>query len=285
MIQLSKPTIEQLLKLSRGESVPSSSFKGDIVDEMLDNDVLVPIVHGRRKTYKAVSPESLSGFLSSNYEIHDLEAYAAIMTGPSPSRSIQVTALGNSKVVRRRTMRGFMVNTYDSVTVLYKGKTISMHPYDGMFTFIYDYYAFALTKDVTIVGVENCENFRWISKQKDLFKDLGQVLFVCRYPQSGDLVRWLQSIPNKYVHFGDFDLAGVFIYQNEFYNKLGDRASFFVPADIELRLKTGSRERYDAQIKRYSHMKITDPRLQPMVDLIKKHRRGYDQEGDIEDRI
>ena len=39
-------------------------------------------------------------------------------------------------------MRGFMINTYDPVTVLYKGKTISMHPYDGMFTFIYDYYAF-----------------------------------------------------------------------------------------------------------------------------------------------
>ena len=55
MIQLSKPTVEQLLKLLRGESVPSSSFKGEIADEMLDNDVLVPIVHGRRKTYKVVS--------------------------------------------------------------------------------------------------------------------------------------------------------------------------------------------------------------------------------------
>ena len=74
------------------------------------------------------------------------------------------------------------------------------------------------------------------------------------------------------------------LYQNEFYNKLGDRASFFVPADIEQRLKTGSRERYDAQIKRYSHMKITDPRLLPMVDLIKKHRRGYDQEGYIDEK-
>ena len=32
-------------------------------------------------------------------------------------------------------------------------------------------------------------------------------------------------------------------------------------------------------------MKITDPRLQPMVDLIKKHRRGYDQEGYIEEAL
>ena len=28
-------------------------------------------------------------------------------------------------------------------------------------------------------------------------------------------------------------------------------------------------------------MKVTDPRLQSMVDLVKKYRRGYDQEGYI----
>lgn len=283
MIQLPKSIIEQLLRLSKGESVPSSAFKGDIVAEMLDNDMIVPIVHGRRKTYKAVSPTALSDFLASNYEINDIEVYASLQNGPSPSRSMQVAALGNSKAVRRRTMRGFMVNTYEPVTVHYKGKTIEIHPYDGMFTFIYDYYALALTTDVTIVGIENCENFRWVSKQKELFKHLGKVLFVCRYPQSGDLVRWLQKIPNRYIHFGDFDLAGVFIFQNEFYNKLGERASFFVPKDIESRLRIGSRERYDAQIKRFAHMKITDERIRPVVDLIKKYRRGYDQEGYIED--
>ena len=94
-------------------------------------------------------------------------------------------------------------------------------------------------------------------------------------------MRWLEKIPNRYVHFGDFDLAGIFIYQNEFYNKLGDRASFLVPDDIESRLKSGSRERYDVQIKRYSHMKVTDERLLPIIDLIKKYRRGYEQEGYI----
>jgi hypothetical protein len=280
---LPKSHIDCLLKLATGESVPSSSFKGEIVDEMIDNDVIVQIVHGRRKTYKAVSLDVLADFLAANYEIKDLKAYASFQIGAAPSRSTQVAALGNSKAVRRRTMSGFLVNTYEPIKVLYKGKTIELHPYDGTFTFIYDYYALALTADVTIVGVENCENFRWVSRQKNLFKHLGKVLFVCRYPQSGDLIRWLQSIPNRYVHFGDFDLAGVFIFQNEFFNKLGERASYLIPADIKQRLKTGSRERYDAQIQRYSHMKVTDERLRPIIDLIKKYRRGYDQEGYIEE--
>jgi hypothetical protein len=64
---------------------------------------------------------------------------------------------------------------------------------------------------------------------------------------------------------------------------LGERASYLIPADIKQRLKTGSRERYDAQIQRYSHMKVTDERLRPIIDLIKKYRRGYDQEGYIEE--
>ena len=79
MIQLSKPILEQLIRLSKGESVASSSFKGDVVNEMLDNDVIVPIVHGRRKTYKAVSPTAISDFLASNYEINDIEAYASFL--------------------------------------------------------------------------------------------------------------------------------------------------------------------------------------------------------------
>ena len=56
-----------------------------------------------------------------------------------------------------------------------------------------------------------------------------------------------------------------------------------MPKDIETRLRIGSRERYDAQIRRFTHMKITDERIRPIVDLIKKYRRGYDQEGYIED--
>ena len=83
MIQLPKSHIDCLLKLANGESVPSSLFKGDIVDEMLENDVVVPIVHGRRKTYKAVSSDALADFLAANYEIRDLEAYASFQTGPA----------------------------------------------------------------------------------------------------------------------------------------------------------------------------------------------------------
>ena len=86
------------------------------------------------------------------------------------------------------------------------------------------------------------------------------------------------------MHFGDFDLAGINIYLTEFYRYLGpDRSAFFVPADIEQRLSaSGSRERYQAQFERFGKMEVPDARLLPLVSLIHRHQKGYDQEGYVE---
>ena len=68
----------------------------------------------------------------------------------------------------------------------------------------------------------------------------------------------------------------------EFYAKLGDRASFLIPPDAENRISNGSRERYDHQLLKFEKMKIADKRVKPLVSLIKKYHKGYDQEGFIE---
>lgn len=69
--------------------------------------------------------------------------------------------------------------------------------------------------------------------------------------------------------------------QVEGLSRLGERASFFVPDDIEERLSRGSRERYDTQFERFGKMEVSDCRLQRLVALIHRHHRGYDQEGYI----
>lgn len=138
---------------------------------------------------------------------------------------------------------------------------------------------------MVIVGIEDPENFRYVSAQKKLFSsvvpDGVKLLFVSRYPQeqSNDLLDWLQSIPNRYIHFGDLDLAGIHIYLTSFYSYLGERASFLIPADYEHRIALGSRERYNDQLKRYGSMQVTDSRLKELVACIHQYHRGYDQGG------
>ena len=131
---------------------------------------------------------------------------------------------------------------------------------------------------------ENMENFRMIRQQRKLFESLlgnKQLLFASRYPQSTDLRNWLLTIPNKYVHFGDFDLAGIHIFLTEFHKYLDDRSTYLIPSDIEQRLAKGSlTQQYD----KYHTLQCDIPSLQSLIDMINKHHRGYDQEGYIDKR-
>ena len=109
-----------------------------------------------------------------------------------------------------------------------------------------------------------------------------RVLFVSRYPQSTDLRRWLCTIPNHYLHFGDFDLAGINIFLFEFQQYLGkERSSYLIPDDIGSRLQSGSRKRYDEQYCRFKDIKSDVCELQQLIDLICHERKAYDQEGYI----
>ena len=273
--------IEKLIRLVDGETLPSSILRGDWFEQMEADGVLVTVTHGSRKSMRAISTDSLRHYLASQYNLHDLNSVLSILQADEAGRALQVNATGDSKFVRQRTFKGFLVNSYQPIDATINDVSVTLFPPDGTFVFISDCHQFFISPDVVIIGMENAENFRYIKRQKYLFSAYEKVLFVSRYPQNGDLVSWLKSIPNQYVHFGDLDLAGISIYQNEFYKHLGERASFFLPDDFEYRICSGSRERYNAQLPQYGKMKIEDPRIEPVLACIHKEHRGYDQEGYI----
>lgn len=273
--------IEKLIRLVNGETLPSSTLRGDWFEQMEADGVLVTVTHGSRKSMRALSTDSLRHYLASQYDLHDLESVLTILKADEAGRALQVDATGDSKFVRQRTFKGFLVNSYQPIDATINDVSVTLFPPDGSFVFIADFQQFTISPDVVIVGMENAENFRYIKRQKYLFSTYEKVLFVSRYPQNGDLVSWLKSVPNQYVHFGDLDLAGLAIYQNEFYRHLGERASFFLPDDFEYRISNGSLERYNAQLPQYGKMKIEDPRIEPVLACIHKEHRGYDQEGYI----
>jgi hypothetical protein len=106
-------------------------------------------------------------------------------------------------------------------------------------------------------------------------------MFVSRYPQnqSKDLVKWLQSIPNDYLHFGDFDFAGIGIYLNEFKKHLTRNADFFVPENIDTLIADyGNKKRYDEQKINFDIKSIQEEKLLKLIATIHKYRKGLDQE-------
>lgn len=265
--------------LIAGEQVAGSKLSGKMLDELMAEGLLSVVAHGSRKSYRARDIEALKRFF-----IDKDESYRMLDVNASNSRASMAAETGNSKLMKVRSCPGFPVNSYEPIMCLLNNKEIVVNPIEGSFLFVTDWKTFSIPEDVFVVGVENMENFRMIRQQRQLFEseiDKHRFLFVSRYPQSTDLRSWLQSIPNRYVHFGDFDLAGIHIFMTEFHQYLGERSSFFIPSDIEKRLQIGSQKRYDSQLSKFGNLKSDDRKIQSLINLINKFHRCYDQEGYI----
>lgn len=270
--------------LLAGEQVAGSRLNSKLLDELLAEGLLLVISRGSRKTYRARDTEAIKRFLvdkDERFRLFEANAY--------DSRALMAMETGNSKLVMIRSCPGFPVNSYERVECFLGGEPFPVNPQEGSFLFVSDWKKFTIPEDVVVIGVENMENFRMIRRQRRFFEEYlhahglsDKVLFVSRYPQSTDLRRWLCTISNHYLHFGDFDLAGISIFLFEFRQYLGkERSSYLIPDDIESRLKSGSRKRYDEQCEHFKDIKSDILELQRLIELIHKERKAYDQEGYI----
>lgn len=265
--------------LISGEQVAGSKLSSKLLNELMAEGLLSVVTHGSRKSYRARDVEALKRYL-----IDKDESYRMLEVSSFVSRASLAAETGNSKLMTVRSCPGFPVNSYEPISCSLCDKDFVVNPHEGSFVFIDSWQQFSIPQDIVVVGIENMENFRRIRQQKKLFESvLGNMplLFVSRYPQSTDLRNWLMGIPNRYVHFGDFDLAGIHIFLTEFQKYLGDRASFLIPSDIEQRLTQGSATRYNIQYNKFHTLRCTDTKLQSLIGLIMNYHKCYDQEGYI----
>lgn len=270
--------------LMAGEQVAGSKLNGNLLSELIAEGLLLVIARGSRKSYRARDIEALKRYL-----IDKDESFRMLEANAADSRASMAAETGNSKLVSVRSCPGFPINSYEPIECSLHGKPFMVNPQEGSFLFVTDWETFVIPEEVIVMGIENMENFGMIRQQRSFFEDYlkahgmsGKILFVSRYPQSLDLRKWLTSIPNHYIHFGDYDLAGINIFLSEFQQYIGkDRSSFLIPDDIELRLKSGSKSRYDEQYNRFKDMKSDSQEIQHLIELIHQERKGYDQEGYI----
>ncbi|MCD6187919.1 MAG: hypothetical protein J7K09_07100 [Desulfuromusa sp.] len=283
MKKLSSGVAKKLLRMIEGESVAHSQMQHVLIEQMIADGVLFVRSSGSRKTVYCRDTTGLQNYINNHFGVPDISRFVAATVEPDLQRSTAVRVSANSKMKRIRSFKGFLVNSWQPIAAELNGIPIEILPPTGTFTYIHDFEGFVPAADVTIIGVENGENFRYIERQQRLFP-FAKVLFVSRYPQSGDLLKWLQQLPNRYVHFGDFDFAGINIYLHEFKNHLGTRAEFFVPDNIAELLRTyGSRELYQRQLNTAPQRELLpEPALKILLDLLCTEKKGLEQEVLIE---
>lgn len=277
-IKISLGLAKKLLKLSSGKSMPQSQLKHSAILKMMEDGVIQTKITGRSKKQLFIStPQTLNNYLQNRFGINNLTTYIETLEKGNLTRSDAVNIASNSKLTSIRTFKGFPLNCYQPIKATLNNKPIVLEPNEGLFTFIYDFTQFIPHPKVTIIGIENPENFRYVEKQIYLFNAYTP-LFVSRYPQSKDLINWLLSIPNNYLHFGDFDFEGINIYQNEFKKHLKKRATFFIPNNIESLLKSnGNRDLYNRQLNCQIE-NITEQGICNLLSLLHQHKKCLEQE-------
>lgn len=93
--------------------------------------------------------------------------------------------------------------------------------------------------------------------------------------------RWLQTITNNYLHFGDFDPAILNIYIQEYRKQLPVyRCNYFIPPDLDQLIKQyGLTSLYDQQIHLLKNIDfLMYPEINALFDLMQKYRKGLEQE-------
>lgn len=282
-MELTLKTAKIIVQLINGETIADSAAKSKLIDDLVRENIIFR--KGKhKKQLQLLNENNLRIYLENQLQINDLERYILLLENKNSSRAESVKITSDSKKSKERAFKGFLVNCYNPIIARLNNQEVTIHPTWGSFVFIYDYETFKIPKEITIIGVENAKNFSQIQEQKYLFEGLNPI-FVSRYPQNQnkDLIKWLQSIPNNYLHFGDFDMAGIGIYLNEYKKHLAQKATFFIPENIENAIReNGNRERFNNQKLNFKIETIQEVKILELLEIINLVKKGLDQEYYIE---
>lgn len=267
-----------LLRMQEGEVLNASDFHSvGILKQFCDDGVLSKIPWGsRRYKYRCKEIGLLEDYLRVQHGIFSIAQYIILQEEGTSDGEASLGATKSTKTLRRRSLQGFFIQAYDT-EVRISGKLLS-EPVEGVSHFIYDYNQLNITREAVVVGVENPECFIKFSRLRVNFP-YKEMVVVMRY-MSISPVRWLSTIKNRYIHFGDYDPAGVSIYCHEYLFRLGeDRCSFYIPDDIATKMAYyGDTRLYDKQ----SAMEIDRGRLGgallELLRLMDRLGKGMEQE-------
>lgn len=276
-------TIEQaklLKELSEGKKVPLSRLKARIFQQLIQEQVLLRQKESHGWNIYTDHPQSLLNYLYNHYIRCTLDEY--IERGQAaPSRSNNIRMSGDSKLKETELWQGFYFKVSEPIHAQWQGKPLTLLPYpEGIPVFMPQPETLSLPEEVTVVMIENSENFLKIETQLPLFQGL-KCFFVSFYPreQHSYFIEWLQKQPNNYVHYGDFDFAGIHIYQSQYKKYVSGESRYLVPSGLlPLFRRYGKRALYNNQFSLQALIKADEPGISELLEIIKREHKGLEQE-------
>lgn len=283
MGKITKRTVKALVQLISEGEVSVSQLKDELlIGRLLSAGCVRRIQLTRSQAKYVLVSEDALRLCCRDYDIRmkDLEACVKDMESGvlNVKPSQEIARYGEDHVRKRNLWKGFFLKSNRPVEVVYFGnKTVidAKHPLlveDG--------------NSVIIDGVKNC--VLWVVENYECFQNLSWLkafgldgelsLVVCRWPLSARARSCYGMWPVKEKrYFGDFDLAGVNIFQTEFAKDLGKEA-FFIPASLKEDIRKGSMNLFDRQWKKFRNIKGLTKNLEYVIFIIMLEKKGLSQE-------
>ncbi|MDD2790552.1 MAG: hypothetical protein PHU40_07810 [Sulfurimonas sp.] len=271
--------VRVLLLIEQGETVKRSSFGKSFIktlDEMIEIGSLMEVKVTRNSFNISMgNQDAFTNYLANYLFIDNLRNYILALTADGLSRS-ELSELGiNTKLKSVNPKSGLHMDSPDNISVKINGEEVKLGFPKGCALFVHKENHITFDEDILIVGVENFENISGKLKDRTIFPDK-KILFIER---SKSLRHLLSKISNDYLHFGDIDLAGIFIYQTEYEPIVGTRGSFFIPNNIESLLKRkGIKDLSKTHDEKYQTLIGNTPSIASLIETVKCIGRTLEQE-------
>jgi len=217
---------------------------------------------------------------NNNYFIDSLEEiddYIQEMFDKKPSRDEVQKWHNSTKSKESKSLNGLYVSSLNKIDIKLNDKIVTIIPDSGLGYFLFYTQKIELYESTIIVGVENYQVVWFAQKYKQFF-DNKDILFIVINPF---MLEWIENLKNEYVHFGDYDLAGINIYLNKILPRLkkSKKHSMFIPQNIEYLIQEhGDPELYEKQ-KQYKNLDTNDIQINNLIKSIRDNKKSIEQEG------
>ncbi len=209
--------------------------------------------------------------------VEDIDRYIEEILIKDTSRDKIQQWTKSSKTTSSKSLKGLYLSSLKNLDIKINNEVVTLTPTNGLGYFCFYTEKIEISNTTIIVGVENYQVVWFAKKYRELFEK-ENILFVVRNPYMRE---WIETLENEYIHFGDYDLAGINIYINEIVPRLKKCKKYwmFIPSNIESLInKYGEVELFEKQ-KRYLDMDIKDKDVYELKEIIKRYKKGLEQEG------
>ena len=200
--------------LLEDETITEGKFSNkDIVARLKQNGSVVDGKKTPKVRYINLSKKENIFLFLHNYgynisSIYDIDRYIEEIFDAKTSRATSQKWHDDTKAVNSPSQKGLYISSLKEIDIKLDGKTITILPNDGLGYFLFHTKKVEVFKETIIVGVENYQVI-WFNQKFQKFFENKKMLFVVINPF---MLEWIESLENEYVHFGDYDLAGINIY-------------------------------------------------------------------------